>query len=153
MRLFQSSVCAFAVLGFLAGNGFAQSVRDSIETANAAFVKAYNAKDAAAVAAMYDEEAAVLPSNDLRVDGRANIQKFWQGGIDYGFTALTLSTTEAQSTGEWAYEVGNYTAKYPDKSGKMLDDIGKYVVIWKKSADGNWRLYRDIWNSDPVKSP
>ena len=27
-------------------------------------------------------------------------------------------------------------------------DSGKYVVVWKKQDDGNWRLHVDIWNSD-----
>ncbi len=26
-------------------------------------------------------------------------------------------------------------------------DKGKYVVVWKKQ-NGNWKMYRDIWNSN-----
>lgn len=152
MRLVRSSLYAFAVMGLLAGGAYAQSVKETIEAANADFMKAFNGKDSAGVGALYDEDAALLPPNELRVEGRENIQKYWQGGIDIGFTALTLTTAEVQEAGDWAYEVGTYSGKYPDKTGKIVDDIGKYVVIWKKSADGKWRLYRDIWNNNPAKT-
>jgi len=34
----------------------------------------------------------------------------------------------------------------------MLDK-GKYIVIWKK-VDGEWKYYRDIFNSDlPIPVP
>ena len=26
---------------------------------------------------------------------------------------------------------------------------GKYVMVWRQDADGNWRLYRDVWNDRP----
>jgi ketosteroid isomerase-like protein len=26
----------------------------------------------------------------------------------------------------------------------------KYVVVWKKQADGSWKIFRDIWNSLPA---
>ena len=29
----------------------------------------------------------------------------------------------------------------------LLTDRGKYLVVWKRGADGNWRLHRDIFNS------
>jgi len=29
-----------------------------------------------------------------------------------------------------------------------IDDTGKYLEIWKKQADGGWKVVRDIFNSD-----
>jgi ketosteroid isomerase-like protein len=26
-------------------------------------------------------------------------------------------------------------------------DTGKYIVIWKRNSAGDWRWYRDFWNS------
>ena len=35
-----------------------------------------------------------------------------------------------------------------------INDTGKYIEIWRKQADGSWRVIRDIFNSDlPVAAP
>jgi ketosteroid isomerase-like protein len=28
-----------------------------------------------------------------------------------------------------------------------IEDMAKYLVIWKQGDDGMWRLHVDIWNS------
>jgi ketosteroid isomerase-like protein len=31
-------------------------------------------------------------------------------------------------------------------------DRGKYLAVWKKQADGSWKIEADMWNSDlPAK--
>ena len=151
MKKARSLILVPTLLSVFVGSAYAGSAKDAILAADAKFVQAYNAKDAATVATIYSEDAAALPTNDYRADGRTAIQKLWQGGIDFGFTALTFNTQEVQEAGDWAYAIGVYTAKYPDKTGKMIDDVGKFVEIWKKGADGQWYLHRDIWNDDPPK--
>ena len=35
-----------------------------------------------------------------------------------------------------------------------VQDRGKYIEIWRKQADGPWKLARDIFNSDlPPAAP
>jgi ketosteroid isomerase-like protein len=34
------------------------------------------------------------------------------------------------------------------ENGKKVDDKGKYITVWKKQADGSWKVVRDIFNSD-----
>jgi len=36
----------------------------------------------------------------------------------------------------------------PDDNGKSSIDRGKYVAVWKKQADGNWKVAVDTWNTD-----
>jgi ketosteroid isomerase-like protein len=40
-----------------------------------------------------------------------------------------------------------------DASGKPVNDHGKYVVVWEKQRDGNWKCGTDIWNSDLPAPP
>jgi ketosteroid isomerase-like protein len=28
-----------------------------------------------------------------------------------------------------------------------MTDRGKYMVLWKRQADGSWKLYRDMFNT------
>jgi len=34
------------------------------------------------------------------------------------------------------------------KTGRPMDDVGKCITIWKKQPDGEWKMIRDIFNSD-----
>ncbi|ODR88528.1 hypothetical protein A8M32_25545 [Sinorhizobium alkalisoli] len=122
-----------------------------MEAALVTFTKAFNTKDAAAVAAHYAEDAAILPPDSPRVDGRDKIQQFWQGAIDGGVSDLALEAVEISESGDFAFEVGKFSLKAPGKDANSVDQAGKYIVIWKKGADGAWHLYRDIWNADPAK--
>lgn len=145
------------VMALASGLGFAapaaaQSAQAGIEAALVEFAEAFNSKDAAAVAAHYTEDAAVLPPDAARVDGRENIEKFWRGAMDAGLTDLALKAVEVEESGDLAYEVGTFTFKAPGEGGALAEAAGKYIVIWKKEPDGAWRLHRDIWNGDPAKA-
>jgi uncharacterized protein (TIGR02246 family) len=144
-------ILAATLAGLAAGPVNAESPRDEIEAALVTFAAAFNKGDDAGVAAHYAEDAAVLPPDSARVDGRANIQAFWKGAIDAGFADLTLKAVEVGSSGDMAFEVGEVSFSAPDKTGARSTVTGKYIVVWKKSADGVWRLYRDIWNANPAK--
>jgi len=39
-----------------------------------------------------------------------------------------------------------------DASGKPINDRGKYLEVWEKQADGNWKCAADTWNSDLAAS-
>ena len=143
-------VIAITALGLGLAN--AQSAKEAIEASSAEFVKAYNSKSAAGVASLYADDAAAFPPDMKRVDGRENIQKLWQGAMDLGISDLTLTTVEVEESGDLAFETGTFTLKAPgNEGGKPVDAAGKYVVVWKKTQDGSWKLYRDIWNPDPAK--
>jgi ketosteroid isomerase-like protein len=65
-----------------------------------------------------------------------------------GVPTLTLSTVEVTELGDTAYEVGSYTMKLQPAGAAVVNDNGKYVVIWNRQGDGSWKLAVDIWNSD-----
>ena len=148
---FKHCLLIVAIGALCLGPANAQSAKDAIEAGNAEFMRSLNSKDAAGVASHYAEDASVLPPNGTRVDGRQNIQKFWQGIIDYGVSDLKLTTVEVVESGDFAFEQGAFTYKMPGKDSKSVDGSGKPIVIWKKAQGGNWMLYRDIWNDNPAK--
>ncbi len=116
----------------------------AIAEQNNKFGAAVAAKDSAAIAALYTEDAILLPPNAPAVNGRDAIQAYWQAFLDSGVTNGTLKSSEIVNTDTDATEVGTWTITAPD--GTVADN-GKYIVWWKKKADG-WYFYRDIFNSD-----
>jgi uncharacterized protein (TIGR02246 family) len=145
-----NALAALALVGAMTGPAHAQSAKESIEAALVTFEKAFNSSDAAAVAAHYTEDAALLPPDAARVDGREAIHKFWKGAMDGGLKDLALQAVEVEESSQIAYEIGKFAGNVPGQDGARADVTGKYIVVWKKDQDGTWRLHRDIWNSDPA---
>ncbi len=114
------------------------------------FEAAYNSGDAAAMAALYTPDGAVLPPDAPRIDGRDGIQAMWQSFMDAGVEDLELETVELESHGASASEVGTFTLTAPDGAGGRVAAAGKYIVLWQRGEDGVWRLHWDIWNSSPA---
>ena len=98
-----------------------------------------------AIAAVYAEDAMILPPGNQAIQGREAIQAYWQAALDEaeGVTS-TIETKEVHVVGDAAaIEVGSYTDTNADGSHR---DHGKYVAVWTK-VDGTWMLARDIFNS------
>lgn len=117
----------------------------TIEKLNDAWTAAFNKGDAAAVAAMYTEDAFVLPPGAEMVKGRPAIEDFWrQAAKQMGDAKLT--TVDVLPLGpEAAREIGTVSLK--TKSQPPQEIVGKYAVVWRK-AGGDWKLATDIWNTN-----
>ena len=118
---------------------------EDIRARSDAFEAAYNGGDAAGVAALYTEDALVMPPGGGFVNGREETATMWQGAMDSGFGDLALTTKELEPAGDMLIEVGTFTGVAGDAPAN-----GKYIVVWKK-VDGEWYLHRDIWNDAPAE--
>ena len=122
---------------------------DAIRRLDAAFMKAANAKNPGAlVKAFYTRDAVLMPPNHPIVEGHADIQSFLQGLIDSGFTGIKLETTSVAGVGDLAYGRGRYTLSMAPAGGAPVQDVGKYIVVFRRPANGAWRAVADIFNSD-----
>lgn len=104
---------------------------------------AYNAGDAASLAALYAEDGVLHPPNSAPVDGREAIQAFWATALESGGTS-ELTVKDMFAMGESAAEVGMWVGTAADGSHA---DHGHYTIIYKK-VDGMWQIAYDMWNSD-----
>ena len=86
--------------------------------------------------------------------GRAEIEKSLTGMFSsVSVPAATLQTQDLSVSGDYAFETGTYDMTMKPKTGKSMHDVGKYLVVWKKQADGSWKIYRDAWNADAPAAP
>lgn len=121
---------------------------DAAHTAIAAqaqvFMRAIERGDAAAVAAVFTEDARLsVPGSQGLVSGRAGIQKFWQAAFDAGLTGLPLAASDLDGRGDLRLETGSFIARGRD--GAELGR-GHYLLAWKREA-GAWKIHRDLGNA------
>ncbi len=122
----------------------APAARESSELAmDDRWEEAFNSGDADAVAALYAEDARVLPPNAELGQGRDVARAAFGEMIASGIKAQ-LETIEAVVAGDLGHRVGTYSLHGPD--GAVLDR-GKYIETWRQ-IDGAWQIENDIWNSD-----
>lgn len=124
------------------------SILDQIRQGNDAFEAAFSQQDVTALAALYTDDAMLLPPGGNEQQGPQTIGQFWQGAMNMGVANAQLTTVEAEQHGDTAIEIGHY--RLSTSNGDLIDH-GKYVVIWKQQGD-QWFLHRDIWNTSQAAS-
>ncbi len=129
---------------------------DAVQAADAAWLKAYDTKDVDKSVAFFDEQGSMLVPNAPIATGKKAIAKLTASGFalqDYKLTWHPDKAGVARS-GDLGYTSGTYEWSFKDASGKAVSDKGKYLIVWKKQADGSWKVLFDMNNSDlPPASP
>jgi uncharacterized protein (TIGR02246 family) len=127
------------------------SVRQRIDSANAAFEVALTKNDADAIAAAYADDAVSMMANTPAWKGKAAIRDGGKAMSEVvSITSAKFHTDEVFPAGnDMVIEVGSYDFMVQPKGAKAAaPDKGKYMAVWKRQADGSWKIYRDIVNSD-----
>ena len=151
MRKILQMVVVVAVLTFTACQSsgpasLTEADKAAIEASLAEWVKGALANDWAAVAATYTEDAVLMPPNSPIVEGRANIQAYFEGFPPV--RAMTATNVEVLGQGDTAYVRGTYTMTIAAEDAEAITDTGKYLEVRKKQPDGSWLLHRDMFSSD-----
>jgi ketosteroid isomerase-like protein len=127
-----------------------QASAAAVRTANVAWAKRGAARDVEGVISYYADNAVVMPPNVAMAMDKAAERKAWADilvpGADVSWTS---GKVEAAQSGELVYDVGVYTVITKASKGKaQTTDGGKYLAVWKKQADGSWKVAAATWNSD-----
>lgn len=128
------------------------AVRKFIEAENAKFIEAMKRGDSTGAAMNYAEDAILLPPNEPALRGRAAIVKSYGAGINSGTLTYEKATTEdVMVKDDLAVETGSFEFSMKPKGPRDAKEVsgkGKYLTVWKRQADGTWKIVRDINNSD-----
>lgn len=146
MRIFLSLVALAAVTGALGGTTQPGLPEPNLVTQ---FVKAFETQNAQGIAALYTEDAKLLPPNEPLVKGRANIERWYAQSFGSGVSAWTLRSRTGMHEGPIAYETGAYSVLLPagkDNARPRLETC-KYVWALRKMSTG-WLIDSHMFNSD-----
>jgi uncharacterized protein (TIGR02246 family) len=132
------------------GRSGAEVARAAVRAADSTLQAAVASRDLERIAAFYAEDAALLPTAEPMVLGRAAIRAEWAhvlGIPDFRNTAVVRRIDAAES-GDLAYSMGTYVATMQGEDGTRVTEPGKWLSVWRKQADGTWRIVVDTYNTD-----
>ena len=122
----------------------------AIAKVRTAFQTAAGTQDGAAIAKLFAPDGVEMGPNAPAAKGRAAIDEFHKAfGQQWMMHGITITPTETKIVGDTAIDIGTYKQQLmAQKGGWIFDDKGKYVVLMKKDAGGNWLITHAMYNSD-----
>jgi uncharacterized protein (TIGR02246 family) len=138
----------------LAAPVWAQAPADSAQAAAAiaeagsAFSRALERGDAEGMADQYVDDATLIPPSGRMVTGREAILDFWTPrNPDFRTLAHSLTTDRLEVSGDVAVEVGTWRQEGQLRDEAPRESAGRYLVVWRRQADGSWKMHFDGWTA------
>ncbi len=107
------------------------------------YERAWQARDPAALAALFAEDGFVLANGEPPVRGRAAIR----GAYKDGGGPLSLRAIAYATEGAVGYIIGAYGPRASEK------DTGKFVLALRREKDGRWSIAADMDNASQHRPP
>jgi len=124
------------------------NAEDPVLAADAAWLKVYAAKDLDKSVAFCDDEGSMLVPGSPIATGKAAIAKAIASDFANSDLVWHPNKSGVARSGELGYTSGTYEMRLKSAPGKTILDKGKYLTVWKKEADGSWKVLFDMFNSD-----
>ena len=120
----------------------------AVQRADSSLQAAIASTDAERTASFYAEDAVLLPVAEPIVEGRVRILAEWQHVFGIPGFANVSRRVAADASGDLAFTRGTYESPMLDRSGQRVRERGKWVSVWKRQRDGQWRIIVDMFNTD-----
>lgn len=135
--------------------GLTDADRAAFKALDDDFAKLAMAADYGALVKMYyAEDAVFMAPNAPAATGHAAIEAMLRTFPP--ISNFTLQSDDVDGVGDLAYCRGRYSMTMTPPGGAAMADSGKFLEIYRKQADGSWKVTRDMFNSDvplPVPVP
>ena len=119
------------------------AAREEIQRLRDEWIAAAERDDAAAVTALYTDDAVVTSPQDPAAVGREAIQALWTRNFPMA-SGLQIRSTRTAVGGDVAYDFGEYSQRITPPQGEPMDLSGEYIVALERQADGSWKITRHL---------
>jgi ketosteroid isomerase-like protein len=128
-----------------------KATADTLKHLEGEFMKAAAEKGSSGYMSYFADDAVEVPNGAAVISGKVNIAK-GMGFLDDKSNQLIWTPVGADisASADLGYTYGNYEFHSKDKDGKASIEYGKYTSIWKKQADGGWKVVLDMGNASPA---
>ena len=116
---------------------------------NSRYLRAINAGDSAALSALTDDDHIMLAPGKPPLVGKAANDAANARGLQQFNIVETWNPLETVIDGNLAYQRGSFTvAATPKAGGAIRTTAGSFLRIYRRQADGSWRMSRDMFNAE-----
>jgi len=114
------------------------------------FAKTGAARDIEGFMSFVANDVRLFPEGTMAT-GKPALRAMWEGGFKDPNWSIHWApiAAEACSSGDLGYTTGSYETRSPGSDGKPVIRRGSYVTIWRKQADGTWKVALDIGSAAP----
>jgi uncharacterized protein (TIGR02246 family) len=153
MRSVFGGIATAAVLVLMTGSVRAEAIDPATSPFAAAgkqYIEAYNRKDAAAVAALFADDAVRVTAGGI-IQGREAIQKSTEAGLEAGGHDLRLRYHHAQIDGNTGWSVAEVDFGVRGKDGSVSPVHAFATSVWVRDGAA-WKIKtQSIVNTPPPK--
>ena len=129
--------------------------REALATLERQIAAAFAAGDADQVAALYTEDAVLMPPMRASIVGRQAIAAHYRPLLERFQVEIEQRIEETVVAGDWAFQRGTLVQKV-SAGGRPAGPgaTAKYLLVARREADGVWRVARDVFNANqPPRRP
>ena len=94
---------------------------------------------------IYAEDAVVMPGGTRPFIGHDSILVLLHNLPV--FAEYKQTSDRLEGSGNLAYQIWTYIARVEQPNKPVVVDTGKDVFVWRREADGSWKVVVEIWNS------
>ncbi len=115
--------------------------------ADRAFAAAVAEGGSEAWASWFDEDGSMIQPRVGEISGRSDIRAY-MAGLDDPATSLRWEPLRAgiAASGDLGWTTGSYVSERTGADGETVRGEGRYVTIWRRAADGSWKVVMDLGN-------
>jgi ketosteroid isomerase-like protein len=118
---------------------------ESLRDTDAAWAAAAASNVVDRMISFYDPDAAFINTNGSIIKGEENLRKFWTNLFSLPEFSLTwtLEGVEVSPDGTLGCTYGPWKQSYIGRDGQIRTSRGSYLAVWKRQADGTWKVLVD----------
>ena len=125
----------------------------AINTLRQSYQTAFNAGDAAGVAALMAADVNDMEPGMPTMAGAAAVQEGLTGMFQQYTAQIEITAQKTEVVGDLAYDRGTFrNTMTPKAGGDAMTEEGRYLVVARRQADGSWKLVELMGNS-PTPPP
>jgi uncharacterized protein (TIGR02246 family) len=126
--------------------GVPADARATIAKANAEWIPALKARDAATIAAPYADDGIFVTATGDVIKGRDAVAQLMRDRIAQMGTVISGTIVQDGLTrqGTSIYEWGHAVLELAHEGAPAQHSGGRYLTVWQKSAAGRWVIVRNL---------
>ncbi len=123
-------------------------MKEIVDKQNEILGKYFKEGDAENLARMYTDSAKLSPNGSRFIIGRDSIQAFWQADFKTSkLLKMETHTMTIDGNENFIYETGNTFSDILYNNSVYHVKV-KYINVWRKQPQGDYKLDVDFWNGD-----